>query len=71
MALLLETLGHRDDAIGELERAIEENSATLYMLDVDPKIASLRTDLRFGPLRNKLFGPTRWNTAAIRKNGNS
>src|ERR1700683_93058 len=65
MALLLEALGHRDDAISELDRAIEENSATLYMLDVDPKIASHRTDFRFGPLRSKLFGTTRWNTAAI------
>jgi len=56
VALLLEALGHRDDAMAELERAVEENSATLYMLDVDPKLEPLRTDRRFQPLRNKMFG---------------
>jgi tetratricopeptide (TPR) repeat protein len=56
VALLLDALGHRDDAMSELERAVEENSATLYMLDVDPKLQPLRTDPRFQPLRNKLFG---------------
>ncbi len=56
VALLLDALGHRDDALSELERAVEENSATLYMLDVDPKLQPLRTDPRFQPLRNKLFG---------------
>ena len=55
VALLLDALGHRDDAVSELERAVEENSATLYMLDVDPKLAPLRTDPRFQPLRNRLF----------------
>jgi tetratricopeptide (TPR) repeat protein len=56
VALLLDALGHRDDAWSELERAVEENSATLYMLDVDPKLQPLRTDPRFERLRNKLFG---------------
>jgi tetratricopeptide (TPR) repeat protein len=55
VALLLDALGHRDDAMSELERAVEENSATLYMVDVDPKLAPLRSDPRFQPLRNKLF----------------
>jgi tetratricopeptide (TPR) repeat protein len=67
MALLLDALGHRDDAISELERAIEENSATLYMLDVDPKIAPLRADRRFGLLRNKLFSPAASKTLAAQK----
>ena len=62
-ALLLDALGYRDDAMAELERAVEENSATLYMLDVDPKLEPLRADRRFQPLRNKCsawkcqFGP--------------
>jgi tetratricopeptide (TPR) repeat protein len=56
VALLLDALGHRDDALAELERAVEENSATLYMVDVDPKLQPLRADPRFQPLRNKLFG---------------
>jgi tetratricopeptide (TPR) repeat protein len=56
VSLLLDALGHRDDALSELERAVEENSATLYMLDVDPKLQPIRSDPRFQPLRNKLFG---------------
>jgi tetratricopeptide (TPR) repeat protein len=55
MALLFEALGRRDDAIEELDRAIDENSATLYMLDVDPKMDPLRGDRRFAKLRNRLF----------------
>jgi hypothetical protein len=38
-----------------LERAAEENSTMLYILDVDPKLDSLREDSRFLPLRNSLF----------------
>jgi tetratricopeptide (TPR) repeat protein len=34
---LLEALGRRDDTFRELERALEENSSALYMIDVDPK----------------------------------
>jgi serine/threonine-protein kinase len=56
VALMLDALGHRDDAMSELERAVEENSATLYMLDVDPKLESLRMDPRFRALRKRLFG---------------
>jgi len=56
MALLLDALGNRDEAFQELERAVEENSTMLYILDVDPKLDALRNDLRFRPLREKLFG---------------
>jgi len=55
MALLFEALGRRDDAIEELDRAIDENSATLYMVDVDPKMDTLRSDRRFDKLRDRLF----------------
>jgi tetratricopeptide (TPR) repeat protein len=56
IALLLDALGHRDDAFSELERAVDENSATLYMVDVDPKLQPLRSDPRFKLLRNTMFG---------------
>jgi tetratricopeptide (TPR) repeat protein len=52
--LLLEALGKHEEAFKELERAVEENSATLYILDVDPQMDSLRGDLRISEMRNKL-----------------
>jgi DNA-binding winged helix-turn-helix (wHTH) protein len=51
MALLMEALGRRDDALRELERAIDENSVTLYIIDVDPQMDSLRGEPRFAELR--------------------
>jgi DNA-binding winged helix-turn-helix (wHTH) protein/predicted Zn-dependent protease len=54
--LLLEALGKRADAVRELQRAVEENSAALYILDVDPQMDSLRGEPRFTELRNKLHG---------------
>jgi tetratricopeptide (TPR) repeat protein len=54
MTLLLEALGKHEEAFKELERAVEENSATLYILDVDPQMDSLRGDDRFTALRYKL-----------------
>ena len=54
MTLVMEALGKRDEAFRELARAVEENSAALYILDVDPQMDSLRGDPRFAPLRNKL-----------------
>jgi tetratricopeptide (TPR) repeat protein len=56
MALLVDALGNRDSAFQELERAAEENSTMLYILNVDPKLDSLRDDPRFLALREKLFG---------------
>jgi len=56
MALLLDALGRRDEAIDELERALEENSPTLYILDVDPKMDPLRAHPRFMRLRDRVFG---------------
>lgn len=54
MTLLMEALGKRADAFRELERAVEENSAALYILDVDPQMDSLRGEARFTELRNRL-----------------
>ncbi len=54
MTLLMEALGKRAEALKELERAVEENSAALYILDVDPQMDSLRGDPRFTELRNRL-----------------
>jgi DNA-binding winged helix-turn-helix (wHTH) protein/tetratricopeptide (TPR) repeat protein len=54
MALLMEALGKRAEALRELERAIEENSVTLYILDVDPQMDSLRGEPRFAELRRRL-----------------
>jgi tetratricopeptide (TPR) repeat protein len=55
MALLLDTLGNPDEAFAELRRAVEENSTMLYILDVDPRLDSLRNDARFSSLRDKLW----------------
>ncbi len=47
MAPFRDVLGRRDEALLELERAFEENSALLYSLRVDPKMDSLMGEPRF------------------------
>ena len=54
-ALLLHALGREDEAFQELERAREENSAALFVLDVDPRMDPLRGDPRFRHLRDRIF----------------
>jgi len=54
-ALLRDALGDRDGAFRELERAVDEGSANLNFLDVDPKMDCLRRDRRFEQFRNKLL----------------
>jgi len=54
MALLREALGKREEALGELERAARENSAALYLLNVDPQMDSLRREKRFCAVRSCL-----------------
>ncbi len=54
MALLMEALGKRSEALAELERAVLENSAALYILGVDPQMDSLRAEKRFCKLQFKL-----------------
>ena len=56
MAVFLDTIGQRDDAFVELERAVTENSSRLYAIDRDPKMDGLRSDVRFARLRERLFG---------------
>jgi tetratricopeptide (TPR) repeat protein len=57
MALLYEALGRPDGAFRELERAVEENSATLFLLDVDPRMDPLRRDCRFAAIRDRAGHP--------------
>jgi tetratricopeptide (TPR) repeat protein len=55
MALLMDSLGRREEAFQELERAIEEYSTTLYMLHIDPKMDDLRADAwRFSAISARL-----------------
>jgi DNA-binding winged helix-turn-helix (wHTH) protein len=55
VAMLLEALGRREAAFQELQRACEEGSATLFMLNVDWRMDGLRRDTRFKRLRRNLF----------------
>jgi DNA-binding winged helix-turn-helix (wHTH) protein/tetratricopeptide (TPR) repeat protein len=47
MAIFRSALGHIRESVDELERAIAENSAWVYAIDVDPKLDPLRDDARF------------------------
>jgi len=57
VALLLDALGRRDEAFAELERAWLENSATLFLLNVDVRSEGLQTDPRFKELSERVFVP--------------
>jgi tetratricopeptide (TPR) repeat protein len=61
IALLRGALGHREEAFSELERAVDENSAGLWAIEVDPKADPFRENPRFLALREKL-----WHGAAGR-----
>jgi hypothetical protein len=54
-AQLLHALGRKDEAFLELERAVNENSAALFVLDVDPRVDPLRADPRFRAIRDRVF----------------
>ena len=47
LGVLREALGHRAEALNELERADDEKSAFLYSINVDPKMDALRGDSRY------------------------
>jgi len=51
MAVLYDALGQPSDASREIDRALDENSAFLYSIDVDPKLESFRADPRFERIR--------------------
>lgn len=53
MALLLDSLGKRDEAFREMERAYEENPYTLLFAGLDAKADRLRSDSRFALLERK------------------
>ena len=56
LALFRDALGQRDEAMAELQRAGEDNSPMLHMLDVDPKLDRLHKDPRFAGIRDRAFG---------------
>jgi DNA-binding winged helix-turn-helix (wHTH) protein len=56
MSLLYGSLGMRELAFRELERAYDENSVPLCLLDVDAKMDALRQDPQFETLRKNRFG---------------
>jgi len=58
MAVLRWALGQHEEAFMELERAVEENSAGLFALEVDPKMDGFRSDPRYARLvRTFACGP--------------
>jgi DNA-binding winged helix-turn-helix (wHTH) protein/tetratricopeptide (TPR) repeat protein len=57
-AQLQHALGRPDEAFLELQRAVDENSAALAVLDVDPRMDPLRADPRFAPIRDRALNPT-------------
>jgi tetratricopeptide (TPR) repeat protein len=54
MAVLRNALGQQAEALKEIERAVDENSAFLYSIDVDPKMDVFRGDRRFSRIREAL-----------------
>jgi DNA-binding winged helix-turn-helix (wHTH) protein len=56
MAVLRDVLGERREALGELERALDEGSAFLYSIDVDPKMDAFRDDTRFARVQRAVKG---------------
>jgi DNA-binding winged helix-turn-helix (wHTH) protein len=55
IALLLDALGRREEALEEMERAYFEKSYTLLFSKVDPKADALRSDPRFLSLQSQVF----------------
>ncbi|MEP6901459.1 MAG: winged helix-turn-helix domain-containing protein [Actinomycetota bacterium] len=58
-AIIYTGLGEKDEALSELERAFEENSAWLVWLNVDMQLESLHDEPRFKNLIEKLNFPNK------------
>jgi tetratricopeptide (TPR) repeat protein len=58
MAVFRSSLGQREKAYAELERACAENAAPLFAMKVDPKLDGLRRDQRVDALFESLYRPT-------------
>ena len=56
LALVHAGLGERDQALRYLEKAYEERSTVLAYVQIDPRLASLRTEPRFVALVRRLNG---------------
>ena len=56
--VLRHALGHRAEAMNELERAVDENSGFLYSMNVDPKMDVFRGDARYQRLEAGRYGKT-------------
>jgi tetratricopeptide (TPR) repeat protein len=61
MALLYHALGMHDRAFDELDRAVEDNSITLCLLAVDPKMDGLRLDSRYAGVHQRVFRVNSFN----------
>lgn len=57
MAVLRLALNQREQAMAEIERAVEENSAWLYSLGADPRMDDFAAEPRFQQLRHDLGIP--------------
>jgi DNA-binding winged helix-turn-helix (wHTH) protein len=55
LAPLHAALGDTERGMEELERAVEEDSATLFLLNADPRMDPLRGHPGFGRLRDRVF----------------
>ena len=67
MAFVYDALGRTGDAFDELERAVAEQSTSLFMMDVDPRLSGIRSDPRFTRLRNRLFPHTARKVSELKK----
>ena len=54
MAVLRDALGERREALAELERGLDEGSASLYSIDVDPKMETFRGESRFSRVQRAM-----------------